>query len=123
MAFDLKELGRLTVPGLGGHSLTGAAKNDKVAVWGDIHITSYTAGGEPVTAADFGLSTTDAVFLSVRDVDDSLPTATNIHVATYDYGAEQVLAWDGSAGTTVPGASAQLKFLAIGDSADAPELT
>lgn len=123
MAMDVRVQGRVGLGPLGGFTTIGAAKNHKVLVWGDLDITSYTAEGEPVTATDFSLSTIDAVFLSVRDVDDSLPTATNIHLATYDYSAEQVLAWDGASSATVPGTSAQLKFLVIGDDANVPELT
>lgn len=121
MAFDLKEQGRVRLPG--GFTTGGVAKNEKVMIWGDVHITAYTAGGEPVSAADFGLQTIDAIFLSVRDVDDTLPDATNVHVATYDYGAEQILAWDGATAVVVPNASAQLKFLAIGDAVAGVELT
>jgi hypothetical protein len=129
MAFDLTTRIRGNLDGWsagGGHKSSGAAANQKTVIVGDINITTYTAGGEPVTAADLGLETLDCILLEVVTVDGSLPTATNIHKVNYDYTAEQILAWDGAAFATVPDGSpdtVRVRFAAFGDSAAAPELT
>ncbi|KKL45797.1 hypothetical protein LCGC14_2351990, partial [marine sediment metagenome] len=55
MAFDVTTRYRGTLHGsvaAGGRTSTGARSNSKVVVVGDIHITTYTAGGEPVLPAD-----------------------------------------------------------------------
>ncbi len=107
----------------GGHDSAGGAQQNKTVVVGRMDITSYTGGGEPVTAANLGLKNLDCILLNVEDVDGSVATTTNIHVATYDYTAEQVLAWDGADFAVIPGTSAVVRFAAFGDSAEAPEFT
>lgn len=107
----------------GGVDSSGGAQNAKTVVVGRMDITSYTAGGEPVTASQLGLRNLDCILLNVEDVDGAVATTTNIHLATYDYTAEQVLAWDGADFAVIPGASAVVRFAAFGDSAEAPELT
>ena len=126
MAFDVTTRYRGTLAGqgmaAGGVDSAGSATNSKVVVVGDIHITTYTAGGEPVLPADLGLESLDCILLEVVDVDDAVATTTNIHKANYEYGANLVICWDGAAFATVPGASAQVRFAAFGDVA-VPELT
>lgn len=125
MAFDLTTRIRGNLDGLsaaGGHTSSGGASNTKTVIVGEINITTYTAGGEPVTAADLGLDTLDCILLEVVNVDTSLATVTNIHKVNYDYTAEQILCWDGAAFATIPGTSARVRFAAFGDVA-VPELT
>ncbi len=122
MAIDVRVLGRSRVL-QGGVTTAGVAKNDKELVWGDMDITVYTAAGEPVVAQDFGMTTIDAIFISVLDVDGSAPTTTSVHLANYDYTAELLLLWDSDNPVAVAGTSGQVKFLVFGDSASAPELT
>ena len=111
-----------TVLTQGGYVATGIASANKSVVVGDIDITTYTSNGEPLIARDLGLLTIDGLFISVVDVDGSLPTATNIHNAGYEHGEELLLLFDGSGGVTDAGSNAQVRFVAIGDSARAPEL-
>ncbi len=106
----------------GGFGATGAASNRKSVVVGDIDITTYTASGEPLVPKDLGLTTIDGLFLSIVDVDGTLPTATNIHNGGYDHTGELIVLFDGSAGTADAGTDAQVRFVAFGDSARAPAL-
>jgi hypothetical protein len=126
MAIDVTTRYRGTLAGqgsaAGGHTSTGSSANNKVVAIGDINITTYTAGGEPVTAADFGLESIDCILLEVVTVDTAEPATAVIHVVNYDYVAGQVLCWDGAAGTTVAGSTARVRFAAFGDVA-VPELT
>lgn len=107
----------------GGYNSVGAAANQKAIVVGDIDITTYTANGEPINATDLGLITIDAFHVSVIDVDGSLPTATNIHNWGYDYAGGLLLLFDGAGGVTDAGTSGQVRFVAVGDTALAPELS
>lgn len=129
MAIDVRTFyrGSLAGQGLasGGVDSAGASENNKIVVVGDINITTYTAGGEPVTAADLGLDSLDCILLSPVAVDNlatGLPGTSNILVANYDYTNEQVLLWDGAAGTTVAGSLGRVRFAAFGNG-PAPELT
>ena len=111
-----------TVLQQGGYGATGAASNSKSVVVGNIDITSYTGSGEPLTAKDLGLLTIDGFFLSVVDVDGSVPTATNIHNGGYEHAEELLILFDGSGGVTDPDTDAEVRFVAFGDSARAPAL-
>jgi len=111
-----------TVLQQGGYGATGAASNSKSVVVGNIDITSYTTNGEPLTAKDLGLLTIDGLYISVIDVDGTLPTATDIHNAGYEHAEELLLLFDGAAGVTDPDTSAEVRFVAFGDSARAPAL-
>ena len=128
MAFDVTTRYRGTLAGTtaaGGHTSTGASSNSKTVVVGDINITTYTAGGEPVLPADLGLESLDCILLEVVSVDVAAgvgATATNIHKVNYEYGANLVICWDGAAFATVPATSARVRFAAFGDVAT-PELT
>ncbi len=106
----------------GGYGATGAASNRKTVVVGDINITTYTASGEPVFPKDLGLTAIDGLFLTVLDVDGNVPTATNIHSVGYAHVTGLILLYDGSAGTTDATTDAQVRFVAFGDSARAPNL-
>lgn len=120
MAIDVRTRSITSLPS-GGRTITGSASNGKAVVVGDIDITTYTSGGEPVTAADLGLTTIDALFISVIDVDGSNPAANNILEGNYVRATNLLLLTDGT--TNVDATSnAQLRFVAFGDSAT-PELT
>ncbi len=127
MAIDVRTFYRGTLAGqsiaAGGVDSSGNAKNNKAVVIGDIDITTYTSGGEPVSAADLGLDSLDCILLEVVDVDAALPSTSVVHVVNYEYSAGLVLLWDGSGGTVVAGSNGRVRFAAFGDSAAAPELT
>jgi hypothetical protein len=121
MAIDVRVRSHTSLP-RGGFNAVGAASNSKAIVTGDIDITSYTASGEPIVAADLELINIDALHVSVLDVDGALPTATNIHNWGYDYAGGLLLLFDGAGGVTDAGTSGQVRFVALGDSALGPEL-
>jgi len=120
MAIDVRTRSITALP-TGGKDINGVAKSNKVLVVGDIDITTYTSGGEPIKPADLGLSTIDGLFVSMRDVDDTLPAAAQLPEANYVHTTNLLVCCDGT-GSDDPNASAQLRFVAIGDSA-LPELT
>ena len=126
MAFDVRTFYRGSLAGQGvssgGVDSAGVAQNSKTVVVGDINITTYTAGGEPVLPADLGLESLDCILLEVVNVDTAVCTTTNIHHVNYEYGSNLVICWDGAAFATVPGSSARVRFAAFGDVAT-PELT
>ncbi len=122
MAIDVRTLTR-TPLALSGRTRAGAVSNTKTMVQGDIDITVYTSEGEPLVAADLGLTTIDFITFEILDVDGTVGSVSTRLVATYDYTAEQILLWDGNVGAVVAGNSGQVRFLAFGDSAAAPELT
>lgn len=122
MAIDVRTLSR-TPLALSGRTSTGAVSNTKTMVTGDIDITTYTANGEPLAAADFGLTVIDAVFFEVLDSDGTVASVSQIFNITYDRTNELLLIWDSNGGVTVTTSNAQVRFLAFGDSAAAPELT
>jgi hypothetical protein len=94
-------------------------------VTGDIDITgtSYTASGEPLTPADLGLTTIDFITFEILDVDGTVAGVAQHMRATYDFTAEQLLLWDGNVAATEADDGGQVRFVAFGDSAAAPELT
>ena len=122
MAIDVRTLSHTPLQETG-RTATGAVSNTKTMVTGDIDITVYTADGEPVTPTDLGLTTIDAIFFEVLDVDGTVAATNQIFNVTYDFTAEQILLWDGNGGVTPADTDAQVRFLAFGDSAAAPELT
>ncbi len=122
MAIDVRVRAR-TPLAVSGFTSTGAVSNTKTMIQGDIDITVYTADGEPVTPRDLGLENIDALFLSVVDVDGTVASVSQVTNAVYDHTAEQILLWDGNTGDTIAGSNGQVRFLAFGDSAAAPELT
>ncbi len=121
MAIDVRIRSITALPG-GGKTITGTAVAQKVIVVGDIDITTYTTNGEPVRAADLGLCNIDGLFVSVMDVDGTVPAASQICEANYVRGTELLILSDGTVNAD-PDASGQVRFVAVGDSALAPELT
>lgn len=122
MAIDVRTLSRTTLHETG-RTASGAVSNTKTMVTGDLDITTYTASGEPIVAADFGLTVIDAIFFEVLDSDGTVTSVSQLINITYDRTNELLLIWDGNAGVTVTGSNAQARFLAFGDSSTAPELT
>lgn len=124
MAIDVRTLSRTPLAG-SGRTLAGAVSNTKTMVTGDIDITgtSYSAGGEPLTPRDLGLLTIDFITFDILDVDGTVAAAAQHMRATYDFTAEQLLLWDGNTADTEANNGGQVRFVAFGDSADAPELT
>ncbi len=124
MAIDVRTLSHTPLT-VGGFTLTGVVSNAKTMVTGDIDITgtSYTASGEPLTPKDLGLDTIDFITFDIVDVDGTV-AAVNQHMrATYDFTAEQLLLWDGNVAASEADDGGQVRFIAFGDSAAAPELT
>jgi hypothetical protein len=119
----------------GGHDLNGTKKNNKVLVVGEITCT-YVAAGVAVNKvggpACFGVSTID--FLKINPftiaTDGSTPaypTAEKLFKADYDQTNQKIFILEdiGAANPAHPTDAdpCVLRFLAIGDAADAPELT
>lgn len=66
MAKTIKTRVRSALPGAGFDS-SGNAKQGKRRVTGSISVTSYTSGGEALTAGDLGLATIDFIKLEHED--------------------------------------------------------
>lgn len=122
MAIDVRTLSH-TPLALTGRTAAGAVSNNKAMVTGDIDITTYTASGEPLLAVDLGLTVIDALFFEVLDSDGTVASVSQIFNITYDRTNELLLIWDSNDAATVTGSNAQVRFLAFGDSAAAPDLT
>lgn len=109
----------------GGRSQSGAAVHNKTVVAGVINVTSYTTGGEVVNPQDLGLETLDEIFFNVRTLNDAatVPAAATIGLAAYNRTLNKMIV--NTTGTTEVTSTqdAVVGFLAIGDSAGAPELT
>lgn len=124
MAYDLKVRTRFTIPGTGFDS-SGTPKNDKVFVAGELDVTSYTTGGETVTAADLGLSTVDVITFDVRHVNDAAtePTASNQLTAHYIESTEKVMIKLNEDAEVTSSQDANVRFVAVGDSGTVANLT
>ena len=120
MTIDVRIRSITALPG-GGKTISGLAVNQKALVVGDIDITSYTTNGEKVTARDLGLTQIDGLFVSVMDVDSTVPTTNQICEANYVRASELLILSDGTVNAD-PNTDAQVRFVAVGDSALAPEL-
>lgn len=122
MAIDVR-IRSITALTSGGKDIGGNASNDKAMVVGDIDITTYTASGELVSAAALGLRTIDTLHISVVDVDGTVASATQILGWGYDRATDLLLLLDGNGGVTDAGSNAQVRFVATGNTAAAPNLT
>lgn len=109
----------------GGRNQAGAAVRNKTLVAGVVNVTAYTTGGETVNPQDLGLETMDEIFFNVRTMNDAatVPAAATIGLAAYNRTLNKMIV--NTTGTTeiTSGEDAVVGFLAIGDSAGAPELT
>lgn len=110
------------LPGAGFDS-SGAAKQGKRRVVGQISVTSYTAVGESLTPADIGLATID--YISIRHNDQAgAKEGKESRVVLYNNSTSDFYILTNTGATvTAAGATNTLQFDAIGDALDAPELT
>ncbi len=120
MAMDVTIRSITSLPG-GGKTIGGVASNGKVIVVGDINITTLAAAGELINAPDLGLTTIDGFFVSPVDVDDVLPTTGQQVNWDYNRALSLLLLSDGTVWAD-PDASGQVRFVAFGEAASAPEL-
>lgn len=120
MAIDVRIRSITSLPS-GGKTIGGVAAPQKAMVVGDIDVTSYTANGEPVSPADLGLTTVDGLFITVVDVDGTGPGATQICEGNYVRTTNLLVLSDGTVNAD-PNTSAQVRFVAVGDTALGPAL-
>lgn len=121
MAIDVRIRSITSLAG-GGKTIGGNASNRKAIVVGDIDITTYTSGGELINPPDLGLATIDGFHVSVVDVDGTVPSATQICGWGYDRALSLLLLVDGAGGVTDADSDAQVRFVATGNIAAAPDL-
>jgi len=112
------------LPG-GGKNASGLAVNGKRLVGGRINISSYTALGEVITPLEFGLDVLDQIFFNVESVNNA---ATDFGQATpalanYDRTAQRVVVVTDGSTANVTGQAAVVRFVALGDSNAAADLT
>jgi hypothetical protein len=114
----------------GGQTGSGAKKNDKILVVGEITAT-YVAAGIAVNklggANCFGVSNIDFVKIEPTVIEAAFPTAENLFHASYDHENQKIFLLEdcGQANPAVPSDAdtITLRFICVGDDADAPELT
>jgi hypothetical protein len=114
----------------GGKTLNGQSKNTKILVVGEI-TGSYVAAGLAVNKlggpSAFGVTTLDVLELDVRSVAAVETTIEKLQLACYDVTNQKIFITEdiGAANPAVPSNADAIviRFLAIGDDADAPELT
>ena len=113
----------------GGRTLTGGAKNSKVLVVGEIKGTYVSTGlalnkfGGPTA---FGVSTLDFVSLDTRVIAGVTdPAAEVLFLANFDASGNKIFLLEdvGAANPATPSDAdaVTIRFLAVGDDADAPE--
>lgn len=124
MAYDIRVNFRTWIPGAG-FNLSGVAVQGKQVAVGQIDVTSYTTGGETVNAQDLGLETVDAIVFDVERVNNANtePAASNLLTAQYIRTTSKVMIKLDENNEVSTTQDARLYFIAIGDSALAPELT
>jgi hypothetical protein len=114
----------------GGQDVNGVKKNTKTLVVGEM-TALYVSTGIAVNRAGgpsvFGVDNLDFVKLQMIRIDSTYPDAGAIQVAGYDVTNQKifVVADEGAASPALPSDAAVvvIRFLAVGDDADAPELT
>lgn len=126
MAIDVKPRFKSFLPGAG-HDSSGNPKQGKTRVVGEIDVTSYSGeNGEPLKAADIGLTTIDSINLRVADAIQGDSTGTERQVLFAKSTGHFYLHTIDAAGakTQVAAAATEtLEFDAFGDSAEDVELT
>ena len=113
----------------GGVDATGVAKNTKILVIGEITGT-YVAAGLAVNKLGgpnaFGVRNLDFLKLNPITIDSIYPTAEKLFKADYDVTNQKIFLLEdlGAADPAKPADAdvVLLKFIAVGDDADAPEL-
>ena len=123
MAKSVKVRSRFSIPGTGFTS-AGVAVQNKTIVVAEVDITTYTSGGEPLTAADLGLETIDALLVDVNTIDGSEAATATFFLASYarTTGLLQ-LSEDAATASAVADSAANVRVVAIGDSATVANLT
>jgi hypothetical protein len=114
MAKTVQILGRSYLPGPGFNS-SGSPKQGKVQVWGIVTISSYTASGEPMTAADLGMTTIDEVTFNVDKANNADIGAVE-STAVYQYTNKLVHVYSAAATAAATSGIDVLRFHAVGDS-------
>lgn len=126
MAKNVRVTFKGTVPGVG-QTTAGIAINKKTLVAGRIGVTSYTASGESLLPEDLGLETVDVLTLDVESVNNAatVPASGAIPLAAWDRSSNLLIVnIDHGADTAVTtGQACVVRFVAVGDSSLAPELT
>jgi hypothetical protein len=114
----------------GGQDGSGVQKNTKTLVVGEITATYDNLGvrcDRAGGASAFGLLQVDFVKVLPLTIDGDYPTAGKCFVASYDTVNHKIFLIEdlGANGSEEPtdGDDVVLRFVAIGDDADAPELT
>lgn len=108
----------------GGKTASGVSVNNKTLVGGRINVTSYTAAGEPLSAADVGLETIDHIFFNVESVNNAVTefAAANPGWANYNRTNATMVVISDATTANVTGQAAVVRFLALGDSNAAADL-
>lgn len=125
MAKNVEVRSKQALPGAGRDS-NGAPVQGKTKVTGVIEVTSYTQGGENLTPSDLKLDAID--FLNLRFVNEmtSNSPGQGVRRAYYSDAAQQFYCsrtrTAGGESELAAGASFVLRFVAEGDSAEAPTL-
>ena len=125
MASDVKPRFKSFLPGAGFDS-AGNPKQGKTRVVGTVSVTSYTVGGEALSAIDVGLTALDAISLRVTDETGST-SGDRRREALYSASTGQFylnnITTAGVSAQYLAAATEELQFVAEGDSADDVELT
>lgn len=114
MAKTVQILGRTYLPGPG-WTTSGVPKQGKTMTWGHVNISSYTAGGEPLTPNDVGLTTVDFLQANVVSVAGT-EIGTVEASAVYQYTSQELVVFEAAA-NEVDTEAAVCRFFAVGDSA------
>jgi hypothetical protein len=113
----------------GGRDANGVAKSNKILVLGEIVGTWVDSGlainklGGP---AAFGVDNLDFIKFEPTVLNDVYPTAEKLFIANYNVSSQKIFCLDdmGEADPQAPdaGENVILRFVAVGDDANAPEL-
>lgn len=125
MASDVKIRFHQYLPGSGRDS-SGDPKQGKTRVTGVVSVTSYTAGGEPLTPIDLKLTTIDTISLRPQDQvasDGAQFRREALYNQTNDLFYLITIQEDGVVDEYALAATETVEFVAEGDSAHDVELT
>jgi hypothetical protein len=124
-ASDIKIRFKSFLPGAGRDS-AGDSVQGKTRVVGEVDVTSYTVGGEALSAIDLGLSTVDAISLRVKDETGST-SGDRRREALYSASTGQFylnnITTAGVSAQYADAATESVQFDVFGDSASDVELT
>ena len=128
MAHNVRVSFRGTIPGVG-FTEAGVAVNQKTLVVGQVNTTNVASGLESVGKEEFGLETINFIKLNIRSASGGSPAksaTTSVHADWDDVNERLVIADVAAAGdrtAITDNEDPVVEFLAVGDSALAPELT